>query len=133
MNMPGPRLALRLVARGAAFGVREELIGDVLEEIAGGRSRVWVCQQVIGLYGFALMARVRDRARLTPPAIALAMSVVLVVAASIAPARAVLAAWLGFYYLMGTLSLFAHMASHTIGAQPGAQPRTSGDSDHLHA
>ena len=36
--MPGPRLALRLVAHGGAFGVREELIGDVLEEIArGGR------------------------------------------------------------------------------------------------
>ena len=118
--MPGPRFARRLVAHGGAFGVREELIGDVLEEIARGRSQVWVWQQLIGLYGFAFMTRVRDRARLTPHAIALAMGVVLVAAASVAPARAVLAAWLGFYYAMGTLSLFAHMASHTIGAQAGA-------------
>ena len=115
MNMPAPRFALRLLAYSGSFGVRDELIGDVLEEIAGGRSHLWVCQQLVGLYLFAFMSRVRTRARLTPQAIALAMGVTLLVAASIAPARAVLAVWLGFYYGMGTLSLFAHMASHTFG------------------
>jgi len=125
--MRGTRFALRLVARGGAFGVRDELIGDVLEEIARGRSHVWVCRQLIGLYGFAFMARVRDRARLTPRAIALMMGALLLAAASIAPARAVLAAWLGFYYVMGTLSLFAHMASHTIGAQTGAISKAARD------
>ena len=113
--MPGPRLALRLLALGGAFGMREELVGDVLEEIDRGRSGAWVCQQVIGLYWFLLMTRVRHRARLTPHGIALVFCLVLLAAASIAPARAVLAVWLGFYYVMGTLSLFAHMASHTIG------------------
>ena len=115
-----PRIALRLLARTGPFDLREELVGDLVEEIARGRSHAWVCQQLIGLYGFALIKSVRHRARLTPYAIALAMCVVLLVAATIASARAVLAAWLGFYYVMGTLSLFAHMASHTIGAQAGA-------------
>lgn len=126
--MPAPRLTLRLVARGGALGAREELIGDLLEEIARGRSHVWVCQQVIGLYAFAFMARVRTRARLTPHGIAFVMGVLLLVAASIAPARTVLAAWLGFYYAMGMLSLFADMASHTIGAHISAAPGQSSGS-----
>jgi hypothetical protein len=122
MTMPAPRFAVRLLTHSGAYGVRDELIGDVLEEIAGGRSRAWVYQQLIGLYSLAFMTHVRSRARVTPQAIALALSVVLLAAASIAPAKVVLAAWLGFYYVMGTLSLFAHMASHTIGTQAGASP-----------
>ena len=114
--MPSPRLAVRLVAFGGACGAPEALIGDVLEEIESGRPRVWVCQQLIGLYGLALMTRIRDRARLTPHLIAVAMCVVLLVAASIRPGQSVVAAWLGFYYVMGALSLFAQTATHTVGA-----------------
>jgi hypothetical protein len=86
----------------------------VLEEIARGRSRRWVCQQLIGLYGLALVNHLRRRARLTPHVIALAIGVVLLAGAAVVSPRTVLAAWLGFYYVVGTLSLFAHMGSHTI-------------------
>ncbi len=44
------------------------------------------------------------------------MCVALLIAASIGPAKAVVAVWLCFYYVMGALSLFAQMATHTIGA-----------------
>jgi hypothetical protein len=111
MNMVSPRFAIRLLMRADSFGDREALIGDLLEEIAAGRSRLWVCQQVIGLYGFALAARARDRARVTPGAVALALVVVLLGGASIASASSVLEAWLGFYLLAGTLSLFGHMVA----------------------
>ena len=117
MNMSSPRIALKLVAHGDALGVREELIGDLLEEIARGRSHAWVCRQVIGLYAWAFVAYVRARARLTPRTIALAFGVVLVAATSIGSVSSVLQAWLGFYYAAGTASLFAHMATHTIGVR----------------
>jgi hypothetical protein len=127
MNMPSPRLAVRLVAFGGACGAPEALIGDVLEEIERGRSRAWVCQQLVGLYGLALMTHVRERARVTPHVIALAMCVVLLVAAAIRPGQAVVAAWLGFYYVIGALSLFAQMATHTIGAPMEAASDTVPD------
>lgn len=112
-----PRFARRLVAHGESFGAREELIGDLLEEIGRGRSQWWVCQQLIALYGFAFTTHVRNRARLTPQAIALALCVVLLAAVSMASVSSVLEAWLGFYYVAGTLSLFAHMASRTVGGR----------------
>jgi hypothetical protein len=111
MNMANPRLALRLLAYGDSLGVREELVGDLLEEAAGGRSRAWLCRQVVGLYALAFMTRVRDRARLTPQAVALALGGAMVAGASVASASVVLEAWLGVYYVAGTLSLFAHMVS----------------------
>jgi len=114
MNMRSPRLALRLLAYGDAFGVREELIGDIVEEIGRGRSRLWAWQQVIGLYGFAFTAYMRDRARLRPPAIAFASGALLLVASSIGSLSHVLAAWLSFYYVTGALSLFAHMTSRAV-------------------
>jgi hypothetical protein len=113
MNMPSPRFALRLLARGDFLGVREELIGDLLEEIGRGRSQWWICQQIIGLYGFAFVTHVRDRARLTPQAVAVALCVMLLAAVSIASISHVLAGWLALYYVTGMLSLFAHMASRT--------------------
>jgi hypothetical protein len=111
MNMVCSRFALRLLARADASGTREALIGDVLEEIARGRSRWWLCQQVIGLYGLALAAHARHHARLTPCVVAVALSVVLLGGVSITSVGSVLEAWLGFYLLAGTLSLFAHMVA----------------------
>ena len=105
------RFALRILARADASGTREALIGDLLEEIARGRSRWWLCQQLIGLYGLALAAHVRHRGRLTPSMVALTIGAVLLGGASIASVSSVLGAWLGFYLLAGTLSLFAHMAA----------------------
>jgi hypothetical protein len=102
---------MRLLAHGDAFGVREELIGDIIEEIGRGRSTLWAWHQVIGLYGFAFIASARDRVSLRPPAIALVSAVLLLLASSIGSLDHVLAAWLSFYYLTGVLSLFAHMTS----------------------
>ena len=104
-------LALRLLARADASGSREALIGDLLEEIGRGRSRWWLWQQLIGLYGLALAAHARHHARLTPFVVALALCVVLLGGVSIASVGSVLQVWLGFYLVAGTLSLFAHMAA----------------------
>ena len=105
------RLALRLLARADASGAREALVGDLLEEIARGRSRWWLWQQLIGVYGLALAAHARHQARLTPCVVALGLSVVLLGGIAIASVGSVLEAWLGFYLVAGTLSLFAHMAA----------------------
>ena len=83
--MSGPRFALRLLACADSVGAREELIGDVLEEVARGRSQLWMWQQLIGLYGLAFATQVRRRARLTPQAVALMMGVILLAGAWIAP------------------------------------------------
>ena len=108
--MACPRIALRLLARVDASGTREALIGDLLEEISRGRSRLWLCQQLIGLYGLALAAHARRHARLTPCIVAVALGAVLLGGVSIASVGSVLEAWLVFYLVAGTLSLFAHMA-----------------------
>jgi hypothetical protein len=111
MTMTCSRFALRLLARADAAGLPEALIGDVLEELAGGRSGWWLCRQMIGLYRLALVAYARRRARLTPFAIAVALGAVLLGGVSIGSFNGVLEAWLGFYLVAGTLSLFAHMMS----------------------
>lgn len=109
--MACPRFALRLLARADSSGEREALVGDLLEEIARGRSRLWLCQQLIGLYGLALAAHARRQARLTPGVVALALGIVLLGGLSIASVSSVLEAWLAFYLVAGTISLFAHMVS----------------------
>jgi hypothetical protein len=111
MNMVCSRFALRLLARADASGTREALIGDLLEELSRGRPRWWLYQQLIGLYGFALVAQARHHARLRPSLVAVALGGVLLSGMSIASLGSVLEAWLGFYLVAGTLSLFAHMAA----------------------
>lgn len=108
------RLAVWLLARAEVSSTREALVGDVLEEIARGRSRWWLWQQVIGLYGCALVAHVRKHGRVTPPLVALAVGVVLLGGVSIASLGSVLETWVGVYVVAGTLSLFAHVMSRTI-------------------
>jgi len=120
MNMPRPRLAITLAAHAGTFGVPEELVGDVLEEVGRGRSHLWLWQQLLGLYWFAFIARLRNLGRPTPVAIALGLGAILLLAASIAPPKAVVAAWLTFYYVMGAASLFTQMATHTIGVDVSA-------------
>ena len=109
--MMSSRVMLRLLALADASGTREALVGDLLEEIARGRSRWWLAQQVIGLYVVALAVHARHNARLTPSLVALALGVVLLGSASIASVGSVVEAWLGCYLLAGTLSLFGHMAA----------------------
>jgi Zn-dependent protease with chaperone function len=117
MSMLRSRLALRLLAYGPSFGAREELLGDLQEEIAGGRPSWWVWQQLIGVYGFACATQLRDRARLTPLAVALALFIVMLAGISLASASRVLELWLGIYYVTGTVSLFAEMISRAFDAR----------------
>jgi hypothetical protein len=116
MNMANPRFVLWLLDRADAGrgGHREALVGDLLEEIAHGRSRHWVCLQMIGLGWFALVAQTRRHVRVTPPLVALAISLVLIGGVSITSLSRVLETWMGFYLLAGTLSLFADVMSRTI-------------------
>ena len=71
----------------------------------------------------------RTHARLTPLSVALASSVLLFAGGSIASIGVAFQAWLDFYAVTGTLSLFAHMASRTFGTRaavfpaPAAGPR----------
>lgn len=108
------QLALRLLAHAQHAGASEELVGDLWEEISEGRSQAWVWRQLLGLYGLASLSRIRSRARVTPSIIALALCVLLLAGAEIGSAGGVLVAWLTFYYVAGTASLFAHMAADTV-------------------
>lgn len=109
-----PRYAVKLLASAEAAGVREELLGDLHEEIARGRPRAWVWWQLVGLYGYAMADRIRSEGRLTPPLVTLLLGLTLLVGVSIASVGRVLEVWLVVYYLAGTLSLFAHMAAQAM-------------------
>lgn len=115
--MPSPQFALWLLARADRAGRREALVGDLLEEMAHGRSRCWVWQQVIGLGWFALVARTRQHARLTPHLIALVISLMLLGGVSITSLSRVLETWAAFYLLAGTLSLFADVMSRSFASR----------------
>ena len=107
--MVGSGLLWTLLARGDASGKGEALIGDLLEELSDGRSRWWLCQQLIGWSVLVLAAHVRDQTRVTPCAVAVALGAMLLGGISIASVDSVVQAWLGAYLVAGTLSLFAHM------------------------
>jgi hypothetical protein len=122
MTMDCPRFALKLLAYADASGTRDALIGDLLEEVAGGRSRWWLYHQLIGLFGVTLVAHVREHARPTPHVVALSLCVMLLGGISIASLSRVLETWLGFYLFAGTVSLFAHMGFRTNDARRSVIP-----------
>lgn len=111
------RFALWLLTRANAPGAREALLGDLMEEMARGRSSLWVCQELIGLYGLALIAHARKTARVTPSLVALALGVVLLGGASLASLERVVETWASVYYVAGTMSLFAHVMSRTTASR----------------
>jgi len=117
MNMADPRFALWVLARISGSGSREALVGDLLEEIAGGRSRFWAWQQLIGLAAFALLAHAQSHARMTPRLVAVVLGVVLLGGMSVASLSEVLEAWLGIYLSAGTIALFAHMMSRATDSR----------------
>ena len=133
MNMAMARFAQWLLTRTSAAGAPDALVGDLMEEIARGRSSWWVLQELVGLYGFGFVAQARNSVRITPLFVALALGLVLVGAASIASLERVVETWTSVYYLAGTASLFAHVmsratAAHTlmIADGPGLEARDSG-------
>jgi hypothetical protein len=117
--MACPALLLELLAYGESRGLREDIVGDLLEEIDSGRSRAWVCRQLIALVGFAVLAHLRSRARLTPRAVAVALGALWLAAVSMTSVGRALEAWLVLYYAAGMLSLFAHMASEGMARHHG--------------
>ena len=96
--------------RAESFGIRPELIGDLHEEVALGRSNRWLCGQLLALAGVAASAWVRDRLH-TPGGIRCLVLGLALLAIAMVPAGRLLQAWLVVYYLAGMLSLFAHMAA----------------------
>ena len=60
------RFAHWLLTRASTAGAREALVGDLMEEIAHGRSSWWIVQELVGLYGFGFVAQARDSVRITP-------------------------------------------------------------------
>ena len=111
--MAGPRFALWLLARANCSGFREALVGDLLEEIARGRSRYWAWQQLIGMAAFALVAHARNHARVTPHLVAVVLGAALLGGMSLTSLGTVLETWLGFYLVAGTVTLFADIMSRT--------------------
>ena len=108
--MARPLLALWLLERFDSYGTREALIGDLVEEIAQGRSRFWVWQQVLALCGLAAVGHVRNYAQ-TAHLIALALGVFFVGGVWIAPPEKVFETWAVVYFVTGTLSLFGDLIS----------------------
>ena len=108
--MASPVLALWVLERFDSSGTREALIGDLVEEIAQGRSRFWVWQQVLALCGLAAADRVRSYAQ-TAHLIAVALGVFFMGGVWIAPAAIVFETWAVVYFVTGTLSLFGDLVS----------------------
>lgn len=111
------RFAQWLLTRTSAAGAREALVGDLIEEIAHGRSSWWVCQELVGLYGLALIAQARASIRITPLFVALVLGLVLAGGVSIASLEQVVETWTSIYYICGTVSLFAHVMSRTTASR----------------
>lgn len=111
------RVAHWLLTRTSAAGAPDALIGDLMEEIARGRSAWWVVQELVGLYGFGFVAQARDNVRITPLRVALVVGLILVGGASIASLEQVVETWTSVYYLAGTVSLFAHVMSRTTASR----------------
>jgi hypothetical protein len=117
MNMAANRFAQWLLTRTAGADARDALVGDLMEEIAHGRSSWWVCQQVAGLYAFGLMAHVRKSVRVTPLLVALALGLVLVGGTSMTSIGQMVQAWTSVYYIAGMASLFAHVMSRSTASR----------------
>lgn len=112
--MVRPLFALWLLERFDSYGTREALIGDLVEEIAQGRSRCWVWQQVLALCGLAAVSHARRYAQ-TAHLIALALGLFFVGGVWIAPPATVFETWAVIYFVTGTLSLFGDlMSSRTL-------------------
>jgi hypothetical protein len=106
--MTRPLLSLRLLERLDSSGTRGALIGDLVEEIAQGRSGFWAWQQILALCGVAAVDHVRSCAH-TAHLIGLALGLFFVGGVFIAPPAQVLATWAVVYFVAGTLSLFGDL------------------------
>jgi hypothetical protein len=111
------RFAQWLLTRTSAGGTRDALVGDLLEELARGRSSWWACQELVGFYGLAFMTQARESVRITPLLVALVLGVVLAGGTSITSFEQMVETWTSVYYIAGTVSLFAHVMSRTTASR----------------
>ena len=111
------RFARWLLTRTSAAGAPDALVGDLMEEIAHGRSSWWVLQELVGVFGFGFLAQARDSVRITPLFVALAVGLLLFGAASLSSLEQVVETWTSVYYIAGTVSLFAHVMSRTTASR----------------
>lgn len=109
--MAHTQFALWLLDRCNACGTREALIGDLVEEIAQGRSPFWVWQQVLAVGGWAAAEHLRTHPPQTAHLIALSLGVSLLGGAWIAPSARLIETWAIVYLVIGTCSLFGDMIS----------------------
>lgn len=105
-----PRVLQRVLERLDADGTHDALLGDVLEELSQGRSRLWAWQQILALGAVTAVQSLR-RAALRPNVIVMAPGVSLLSACWLAPVPHVLASWAAVYFLSGALSLALDFAS----------------------
>ena len=117
MNMALTRFAQWFLTKTSAPGTRDALVGDLMEEIAHGRSSLWVCRELVGFYGFALMAHARESVRITPLLVALVLALVLAGGASVSSLEQAVETWTSVYYIAGTVSLFAHVMSRSTASR----------------
>jgi hypothetical protein len=120
MSMSKSRHVQRMLQRLEACGVREEILGDLLEEMAGGRSRAWMVRQLLALCRETLVHHIRLWVA-TPAGIACGLGALAAVAVSLSPIGSLIQLWLVVYYVSGMASLFAHMAAGempTTGSRP---------------
>jgi hypothetical protein len=115
--MARPLLALWLLERFDSCGAREALIGDLVEEIAQGRSRLWVWQQILALCGLAAVGQARNYVQIAH-LIAFALGVFFAGGVWIAPPGKVFEMWAVVYFVSGTLSLFGDLiTSRTLDSR----------------
>ena len=118
MSAPRPLLAIWVLERCRPGSCRDALIGDLLEEIAQGRSTIWVWQQVLAFCGFAVADHLRQHRPAPPQTIAAALSVMLFGSALLAPSSGVLEAWALIYVMSGTCTLFGDLMTRAFDSRP---------------
>jgi hypothetical protein len=94
--------------RAESCGVRQDVIGDLHEEMGRGKSCTWLCRQLLAIAAHATRARVGEGLR-TRFGICCVVSLSGLIAWSVVPAGELLTAWLVIYYASGVLSLLGHM------------------------
>ena len=107
------RFARWLLTRTTVADTPEALVGDLMEEIARGRSSLWVGRELVGLYALAFMAQARKSVRITPLLVALVLGLVLIGGTSVTSLERMVETWTSVYYLAGMASLFAHVMSRS--------------------
>lgn len=118
------RLLLRLLERADADRTSEALLGDVMEELSCGRSRLWAWQQLLALGGVTVVHGLQ-RTAVRPTVLVMAPGVSLVSALSVGPATEILVSWAAFYFMSGVLSLVFDLVSTSTDdwKVPGSEHR----------